>query len=102
MQKGRTKKGDTVCKMHGNTCERKGNVQQRHKKYQTHTHTHMAICLSTTTTTTTTQRLLRIQFGHEAIYVNVRGRAAKAWVCGRSLARITGSNAAGGMDVYLL
>jgi hypothetical protein len=27
---------------------------------------------------------------------------AKAWVCGRSLARIAGSNPAGGMDVSLV
>jgi hypothetical protein len=34
---------------------------------------------------------------------HVRGIArSKAWVCGRSLAGIVGSNPAGGMDVYLL
>jgi hypothetical protein len=30
------------------------------------------------------------------------GRASKAWLCGRSLARIAGSNLAGGMDACLL
>jgi hypothetical protein len=36
-------------------------------------------------------------------FADPSGRAVyKAWVCGRSLAGITGSNPAGGVDVYLL
>jgi hypothetical protein len=41
-------------------------------------------------------------FGYEALLPFPVAARSKAWVCGRSLAGIMGSNPAGGMDVCLL